>query len=205
MNPPSQNPEEPANTPAENPIPVLNPATFVPDGSSPQADLAALDAIATLETEEDTTARTQYAQTAPIEVDPMTPFVPEQPTITAGNILSDEPLQASPAQLNTNPFTQKAKSPKKLILALIVAIVLIGGAVAGYFVWKSTQTTSAAVSSKSNTGNQPGGTTTTTAKTPTDTASSVNSAATALEQDANNVDDSAYNDTTLSDATLYQN
>lgn len=138
-------PEEPKAAPANNPElkPMLDPATFVPKNSSPQADLAALEAIGALEAEEDTSKVARAAQ--PVEeippvIDIMTPFVSEQPTIAVKDVLSVEasknvPMQ--PVQTNTDPFVKQKKSSKTLILILIAVIVLIGGAAAAYFTWKS--------------------------------------------------------------------
>jgi len=221
--------EEPNTTPTGGTQPQYNPSTFVPENSSPQADVAALEAIGALEAEEDTSRFTQpiqptteplqpsqfaqpisTAQSAqPVEpvqptealIEPMTPFVSEQPTVTPQDVPLTAAVPASPLQTNSDPFVKQKKSSKKLVIILIAAIVVIGVAVAGYFVWQSTQTTGATETTDSTNGNQPSGT----IPTPTDTESSVNSSATSLEEGANSINDSGYADTALSDETLYEN
>ena len=221
--------EEPNTTPTGDTQPNYNPSTFVPENSSPQADVAALEAIGALEAEEDTSRFTQptrptteplqpsqFAQPVstvqpaqPVEpvqptealIDPMTPFVSEQPTVTPQDVPLTAAVPAGPLQTNADPFVKQKKSSKKLVIILIAAIVLIGMVVAGYFVWQSTQTTGATETTDSTNGNQPGGT----IPTPTDTESSVNSSATSLEEGANSINDSGYADTALSDETLYEN
>jgi hypothetical protein len=131
----NQIPEEPSIIPTDTSTPVPNPATFVPENSSPQADVAALQAIGALEAEEDTTA-----QDMPPTVTVMTPFVPEQPLIAPKDVPSAETLQngiTQPAQTNTNPFAKQEKSSKPFVLIIIAAIVLIGAVVAAYFAWQS--------------------------------------------------------------------
>jgi hypothetical protein len=212
-------PEEPKPTPTGDIKPALDPATYVPKDSSPQADLAALEAISALEAEEGTSRPVLHAQTIqptqPVQfaqptqealpaVDVMTPFVPEQPSIVAEDVLSgnlSQPAAIAP-QTNSDPFPVAKKSSKMLILVLIAIVVLIGGAIAGYFVWQSMQLGDSNQTSESTNSTQPDGPT---IPAPTDTESSVNESATSLEQGANTIDERAYDDKALSDATLYEN
>ena len=240
MNPSSKDPN--FKLPDDN-TQNLDPITYVPEDSSPEADIEALRAIGALEAEEDTIRTVTppqavipeeveetppVASDAPQVVDVMTPFVSAEPTVSAEeaivesteldtkeepSILPIEPIapivplgssnimQDAPVQTNVNPFAKK-KSSKKMIIILIAAIVLIGGSIAGYFVWQSMQSDDSEEATQSITGDQPGGTVKTDT---TDTESSINNTANALEKDADAVDDSAYADSVLADTTLYDN
>lgn len=155
MNP---TPEEPRTAPIDGSTPVLNPATFVPKESSPEADLVALEAIGTLEAEEGTSKIVQPAEIIPpVVVEVMTPFVPEQPTIASKDAPSAQVPKDSSAQTNSNPFPKLTKSPKKLVIILIAIVALIGGAVAAYFISQSVQPINSTVNTETTTGNQPGG------------------------------------------------
>jgi len=226
MNPTPQTPEE-EKTIQIGSTPSIDPATFVPEQSSAEADEIALEAIGVLEAEEGTSRVIHPQEEEPIladipqPVEPSTsfdqiatPLVSPEPEPTLSNTDSTAPasvvapfgvantLQEEPFQTNSNPFPKQKKSLKKLIIILIAAIVLIGGAVAGYFVWQSMQSDAIVETSESATGDQPGGTVTTNT---TDTEASVNDAADALETDADAIDDTVYDDNSLSDTTLYQN
>ena len=222
--------------------PKVDPASYVPEGSSPEADLAALEAIGVLEAEESTAKVLEEAHAAPStlsDVPTPTPVPVAQPTPPPAPVevkipqeviqeeqlsSSDTPFKAFPedpttagvtsasfasalneaaVQTNTDPFAaqKKKKSSKKLIIILIAAIVLIGGGVASYFVWQSMQT-STPVETTDTTGNQPGGTT---QPTTTDTETSVNDSATLLQTETDAIDDTIYDDSSLSDTTLYGN
>lgn len=172
--------EEPNTTPTGNTKPAPEPITYVAENSSPQTDLAALQAIGTLEAEEDTSSMPRptipaqpFQPSAPVEptVDVMTPFVAERPTIVAEDMPPVSPLQAVPAQTNFDPFPQQTKSIKKAIILLIAAIVLIGGVVVGYFVWQSMQASSQTETSESTNGSLPSGTV---VDTPSDTQTTQN-------------------------------
>ena len=172
--------EEPNTVPVGNAKPAPKPITYVAENSTPQTDLAALQAIGTLEAEEDTssmpraTIPTQpFQPPAPVEstVDVMTPFVPEQPTIVAEDMPPVNTLQAGPAQTNSDPFPKQNKSMKKAILILIAATVLIGGIVVGYFVWQSMQANNQTETSESTNGSLPSGTV---VDTPSDTQTTQN-------------------------------
>jgi len=227
------------NKPVSNALPgtspKVDPATFVPEDSSPEADQAALEAIGVLEAEESTSQTLEQAHTTPTLTDipeptPVPPATPTPPSAPVAvevpkEVLQEERLSSSdtpfkafpsnenssgfpgalnqaPVLTNTDPFAvqKQKKSSKKLIIILIAAIVLIGGAVAGYFVWQSMQS-EPTVTPQTTTGDQPGGT----VETPTDTQDSVNTRATVIETDANSTDDTVYDDSSLSDATLYGN
>ena len=240
-------PEEPKTTPAQGASP-FNPATFVPEGSSPEADKAALEAIGVLEAEESTSRALEQPQSpvpeapvVPIIVPPapVAPVVPIQPPVApsvppspvsppvpSGPVIQEEQLASSdtpfkafpsnheraagpfgtmsssdaPVQTNANPFAGKKMPTKKLVIILIAAIVLIGGVVAGYFIMQSMQEPPA-VTPQTTTGDQPGGT----VETPTDTEASVNASATVIETDVDSPSDTIYDDSVLSDTTLYEN
>jgi len=225
-------PEEPKTPLTGDTKPTLDPKTYVPEDSSPQTDSAALDAIGALEAEEDTirpiqpTQSSQAVTPAPeqlVVVDVMTPFVPEQPTVVAEDVVTPETpesttsdsetvfpvlpinpagtLQDSPTQTNSNPFPEQKKSTKRLVIVLIAVAVLIGAAVAGYFMWQAAQSNSSDDGLQNNS-SQSGAPL---APTPTDTESNVNASATSLEQGVDSIDDSAYDDSTLSDEALYDN
>lgn len=237
MNPNQDNPD---TTQAGDNQPPFDPATaHVPANASPQADLAALEAISTLEAEEDTSNSTQapmqpeqpqsapqaqptpytaqgFPSTQPVQPQPtepqpstqtqpvvevMTPFVSEQPTVAANDLPPVAAVPVAPVQTNADPFTKQKKSSKKLIIILIAAVVIIGGLVAGYFVWQSAQNSNTVETTDSTGGNQPGGA----IETPSDTESSVNSSTTSLVEGADSVNDTVYDDSALSDATLYEN
>ena len=140
MNPPT---EEPKTTSIGTPEPVLNPATFVPDGSSPQADEAAMQAIGALEAEEDTTASPSNAAVQSTAAVPPSTLLPldkvTQPAQDTKPIVNETaPLATQqPAKVNTDPFAKQEKSSKTLILAVFAAIVVIGGGVAAYFAWQT--------------------------------------------------------------------
>lgn len=172
--------EEPNTTPTGNTKPTPEPITYVAENSSPQTDLEALQAIGTLEAEEDTSSMPRptipaqpFQPTAPVEptVDVMTPFVPERPAIVAQDMPSVNTLQAVPAQTNVDPFPKQTKSIKKAIIILIAAIVLIGGVVVGYFVWQSMQASKQIETSESANGELPTGTE---VNTPSDTQTTPN-------------------------------
>jgi len=221
--------------------PKVDPASYVPEGSSPEADLAALEAIGVLEAEESTAKVLEEAHAVPTlsDVPTPTPVPVTQPTPPPAPVeveipkeviqeeqlsSSDTPFKAFPedptavgvtsagfgsalneaaVQTNTDPFAaqKKKKSSKKLIIFLIAAIVLISGGVASYFVWQSMQT-STPVETTDTTGNQPGGTT---QPTTTDTETSVKDSATLLQTETDAIDDTIYDDSSLSDTTLYGN
>jgi len=224
-----------SDEPNNKPSPKVDPATFVPEDSSPEADLAALEAIGVLEAEESTSRILEEAHAVPTlsEVPEPTPVHVAAPTPPLAPIevempkeviqeeqlsSSDTPFKAFPSEdttagitaalneapvlTNTNPFAsqKQKKSLKKMVIILIAAIVLIGGAVAGYFVWQSTQNTST-VAPQIDSGNLPSGP----VETPTDTEARVNASAAAIENDINSTDDTVYDDNSLSDATLYGN
>ena len=101
----NNNPQYPPQNPQGIPVPPpINPATYVPVESTPEADTVAMQAIETLETER--VAPQPYTAPAPtpapIEpsapvVDAMTPFVSSQPTYTAQDVAPvafPEPQQA---------------------------------------------------------------------------------------------------------------
>jgi hypothetical protein len=152
----NQTPEELKTVSNENYALVLDPATFVPQESSPEADLVALEAISALEAEEGTSEVVEPAQVVPPVVDVMTPFVPEQPTVTTKDVLSASAPKDNLAQTNSNPFPKPTKSPKKLVIVLIAIVALIGGAVAAYFIWQSVQPINSTINTETTTGNQPG-------------------------------------------------
>jgi len=221
--------------------PKVDPASYVPEESSPEADLAALEAIGVLEAEESTAKILEEAHAVPTlsDVPAPTPLPVSQPTPPPAPVVveipkeviqkeqlssSDTPFKAfpddptsatvsstgfgsalseAPVQTNADPFAEqkKKKSSKKLIIILIAAIVLIGGGVASYFVWQSSQT-STPVEATNTTGDQPGGTT---QPTTTDTEASVTNSANLLQTETNAIDDTVYDDSSLSDTTLYGN
>jgi hypothetical protein len=219
--------------------PNVDPATFVPEDSSPEADLAALEAIGVLEAEESTAKVLEEAHAVPTLSDVPTPvpvtvptpppapvtveipkeviqeehlsssdtpfkaFQSDSPTTDVNNAIFASALNDAPVQTNTNPFAdqKKKKSSKKLIIILIAAIVLIGGGIASYFVWQSMQDTTV-VETTNTTGDQPGGTS---QPETTDTEASVTDSANLLQSETSAINDSVYDDSSLSDTTLYGN
>jgi len=221
--------------------PKVDPASYVPEGSSPEADQAALEAIGVLEAEESTAKILEEAHAVPTlsDVPVATPVPVSEPTPPPAPIeveipkeviqnehlsSSDTPFKAfpsdpslagasstgfgsalnqTPVQTNTDPFAEqkKKKSSKRLVIILIAAIVLIGGGVASYFVWQSMQTTNP-VEITDTSGDQPGGTT---QPTTTDTEASVTGSANSIQAETNAIDDTIYDDSSLSDTTLYGN
>jgi|GEM_PF-3262223 len=239
MNPTFQTPDEPKKI-IVNSAPGVDPATFIPQESSPEADLLALEAIGVLEAEEGTSKVIHPQEEAPTLADIPEPVAIEEKEPdttfedTATPLISPElvqppqpapeliivdstapeslPLSASTDiagalkeeafQVNANPFPKQKKSSKKLIIISLAAIVLIGGLLAGYFVWQSMNTEDTTETSQNATGDQPGGIIVTDT---TDTEASVNEAADALAGDSEAIVDTTYSDSSLSDTTLYEN
>lgn len=204
---PSLQPAEQPNTPvAPGVTPDIDPATFVPKETSVEADSIALDAIGELEAEEDTVGAAVPENEGVISTEALKP-VQTDSVASSMPVPSDISAPVSvPAQTNSNPFPVQKNSPKKRILTLIAAVVLFGAGVAGFFVWQSMQNNNSHNTIQETTGNQPGGTSTNaSANTPADTETSVNDAADSLTTTADSINDTSYDDATLSDTTLYGN
>lgn len=127
---------------------------------------------------------------------------PSESPVVAAALASSLKDEATPQQ--SDPFGPKKKSKKGLIIAVILVLVLAGGSVAGYFVWQSLSGTQTTDTTETETGGDlPSGPEIDLETAPT--PESVESEASSIESDLNSIDNSELEDTTLNDATLYQN
>ena len=128
---------------------------------------------------------------APAPVAPQTPMAAAMATALEEEAPVAEPL-----------IKPKKKSRTKLFVVVGSVIILLALAAAGYLFWQTFQVadpTEAVQQSGSN--NNP----LVEAPANADTEASVNETATSIETEVNTLDDTPYDDSTLSDKTLYEN
>lgn len=223
MNPDNDKPTTPA------PSPSFSPPT--PSSSTSAGDDAAMKAIDALESESnkldgaDALADTSTpgsaspestTPAAPVINEPLTPSTPsEAPTAST---LTDTPASDVPKPLDTEaanaapapvigsagtfqPFDQgkKKSSKKSLIILIIVLVVLVLGA-GGYFGWQYLQ----GLNTPTPAATTPGETTLEDENEITDSEESVNATIDEIEASLQDVDDTEFADTTLSDSALYE-
>jgi hypothetical protein len=221
---PSIEPYDSANKP---------PTPSTPPMSSSSSDAAAMQAIEALEAESNglpevetptpavapvstplsTTPTPVSTPTMPVET-PEVPIVPNsspqsppEPVIAspAGEPVADlnkslsEEAPVPNATTNFQPFAQGKKSSSKTRIVLIVVVILIVLGAGGYFGWQywQSQTVTPAVI-------QPPADSTPDETVPSvDTEASVTETATDIQTQLDGIDDSDYQDATLSDSVLY--
>jgi uncharacterized protein HemX len=190
---------EPDNTQANTPL------------SSPSSDAAALQAIEALEAESNELPESpSMAAAQPNSVTPSaTPIVqtPEAPVVATPTSSTPAPdiaaslkeAPATPTSTEFQPFAGKKKSSKKPVIIVAIILLVIGLAVGGYFGWQYLQ-------SQNNTPapiqNIPAD------QTPEEdtnepTEASLSDDITEIEAELDAIEDTEYDDETLSDETLY--
>lgn len=217
MNPDEKTTPETPPTGGGTSIPVTTPSS-TPEVSSPEADAAAFQVIEALEVEEtagegvtpaEVTSSQQIpvttkpepiipASPAPESLSPQTPSDPEPFTPAPTPLMGVADTSASPNQ--PDPFAVQPKKSKKGLIIIIAVILLIGASVGAYFIWQSLQPASSTQSETPTGGSAPGPADD--EDTSGDTEESVTNDATSIEEDVNGLNDSEYEDSTLSDSTL---
>jgi len=221
--------------PSMNAVPKVDPATFVPKDSSPEADLAALEAIGVLEAEESTSRIREEAEEVPTLTDapaptpvpaatptpppaPVTVEIPQEVIQEEHLSSSDTPFKAFPSDDNSTGIaaalseapaltnTNPFASQKQKKSSKKLIIILIAAVV---LIGGAIAGYFIWQSMQSESTVTP---LTTTGDLPggtveptTDTEASVNAKATGIETDINSTDDTIYDDNSLSDTTLYGN
>ena len=95
------------------------------------------------------------------------------------------------------PFAEPKKSPKKMFVILVSVIVALALGVGGYFGWQYLESQKTPVPVQSDNSETPAPSAT------IDDPETVNGDIETIETDLENIDDSNYQDSTLSDASLY--
>ncbi|MFZ1302212.1 MAG: hypothetical protein WAQ27_06605 [Candidatus Microsaccharimonas sp.] len=219
---------DPTTNPSGDDALNTNPTPVVIPESNTEIDPATLQAIEALEAEDTpitdsvTTDAPTVAVETPVPTAPTTPVTvldvansPDDATVVqpsadtqpeAAPLIAAAPIvQATTDSLATPSGTPK-KSHKKLAIIIAAVVIFLGLAIGGYFIWQSIQPAEQAETTQQQTsGNptdQPGGDV---QASESDTDTSVTDAADQLESDTETLDDSGYEDATLSDTSLYQN
>jgi hypothetical protein len=174
-----------------------------PPLSSPASDAAALQAIEALEAESNELP--ESPSETPIPATPATPPVTQAtqaPVMTSSPApdiaasLNEEPT--APASTEFQPFAGKKKSAKKPLIIIAAILVVIGLGIGGYFGWQYLQSqnnTTAPIQNVpeeeiSGEGTEP-------------TNTSLSEDITEIETELDTIEDTEYDDETLSDETLY--
>lgn len=140
----------------------------------------------------------------PLPTEPVSPEAPQPETPAAPSPLDQVLGDPSAAPLSTpfQPFEAPKKPSSKVRISLIVVLVLLVLGVGGFFGWQYLQSQNTTNPAQNSTPTDQDGED----ETPevTDTETSVNSAVTEMQSDLDDINDAAYQDSTLSDATLFQ-
>lgn len=184
--------------PAE-PIQDIKPPAAVPTSGSEPVIIPADDSADSVPTE--------VPQPAPT-VEPMTSPSPDSDT-TPKPSQAEEPLpppaapSAAVGSFGSNtatPNTPKQKKSKKALIAVLGIVLIAALAVGGYLYWQSTQNTAQPSSNEAPAAEAEAEADT----TPIDTADGLDAEIETIEAEIDQIDDSEFQDQTLSDETLEQ-
>jgi hypothetical protein len=201
-------------TPTEKPFDSKNEPdnTNNPPLSSPASDAAALEAIEALEAEsnqfpeapDETTPAasniTPTPSTTPTpEVAPV--VVPEDPapssSAPAPDIAASLKEHAATSPTEFQPFTKKRSISKKTVIIIIAGLLLIALVIGGYFGWQYIQSQNNATPAMIIPEKE------TTEDTVLTDETAITEAITEIESELDGIEDTEYEDATLSDETLY--
>lgn len=160
--------------------------------SSPSNDAAALQAIEALETESN-----ELDGTTPEEVKPTPTSSAPAPATVISDSLKDEPT--APSSTEYQPFATKRNTSKKPLIIVVIVIIVIGLGFGGYFGWQYLQSQNDTpipvqnVPDEELSGQDVNNT----------TEASITDEVTEIETQLDTIVDTEYDDTTLSDESLY--